>query len=316
MTRVFTPDEYYKRLNKIKEDHSWIVNKSKFTIFVGAGFSQNFGMPGWNSYAYKKLDLVSKDLDLNFNYSTIEELKQLDKKHLLTLIDSYITQRSNIERIKYEKEIFKIKYEQIQDFRQKHATFYEKFKKINASFVTTNYDNVLEEYFGFIKKDNLELNEDYVLNPREVFHIHGDIASLLDESFLISTWLDYYDLYFEKKHIDPSKNNHINKINQFLDNLFEKNEILIIGYSLSEIEILKFIFNNIRDKDDSSNITILVLKREKTDKKVLHQLYQELGLNIICLDIDEKGYSVLFDFLEELSKEFSIDEVNYNFNIL
>lgn len=272
-------------------------------------------MPSWNDYALKKLDLLSDDLNLQLKYSTKEELKQLDKKHLLTLIESYIAENPSIDKMKYEKQIFHISDENINAYKAKETDFISKFSRINASFVTTNYDNVLEKYFNFLKKDNLLFDENYLLNPREVLHIHGDIDSSNGQNFLVTTWLDYYDLYFKNEHSDPAKSAYIQRINKFLGDLFEKNEVLIIGYSIAEIEILKFIFNKIKDKKDSSNITILVLKRDNTEKSVLHNLYQELGLNVIFLNIDDKGYSVLFDFLEKLSSEFPIDSVEFDSDI-
>ena len=62
-------------------------------IFVGAGFSRLFGMPGWNRYAREKLREYKKDKALELDYATEENLLSSgdnDPRLLLSVIQSLI----------------------------------------------------------------------------------------------------------------------------------------------------------------------------------------------------------------------------------
>lgn len=305
LTRIYTKNEYFNHLNDIKKRDKWRRQKSRFTLFVGAGFSMNFGMPGWNGYASEKLKKVKTDKSILINHITEQELQSMDKKHLLTLINGYLNDPKDNK--KYEKEIFKSKTED----KDKHKHFIDVFKNVNASFVTTNYDNILEDYFDFYKKDNTNFDDEYLLEVGEVFHIHGDINSINEYNFLVSTWKDYYRLYFQNESDNSDFSQYAHQIRTFLGKLFNQNEVLIIGYGLSEIEILKYIFDT-REKYNNSNITIVVIKHAYADENILHKLYDELGLNTLFLDIDEKGYGILLEFLEELAQAFPQDQSEFD----
>ncbi len=82
MIKVYNKRTYFERLRDLNIKNG----ERNLSIFLGAGFSRNFNMPDWKGYAIEKLSLMSKDGMVKTNYSTKEELKQLDSKHLLTLL--------------------------------------------------------------------------------------------------------------------------------------------------------------------------------------------------------------------------------------
>lgn len=308
MSKIFKKEEYYEYLKDKKK--TWKRKTTNFTIFVGAGFSVNFGMPNWEGYALNKMNLVFDSLNDEVYFVTKEELKTLDKKHLLTLINGYLKEEDSK---KYEKQIFKTNDERKEKLSNEMKKFIETFKNINASFVTTNYDNVLEDYFGFDKRNIFNVSQrDFRLNSHEVVHIHGDVKAIEESDRIISTWKDYYDLYFQNGKLEESDmfTKHAEAVNDFLKYLFSENEILVIGYSITEIEILKFIFQNRKYSTTNSNITIVHLKPDNAQEEVIFKLYEELGINVIFLNKDKRGYSVLFDFLEELTFAFPEDSIN------
>lgn len=320
--KIYSQDEYFEHLKEIKSNGNWAINKSKFTIFVGAGFSKNFNMPNWTEYAERKINLLKKD-NLNINYETFEEMREMDPRVTLTIVSKLID--DDKKELEYDNNIFNIKDKNKEKFKYEEKDFCEIFSKINASFVTTNYDNVLEEYFDFTKRDYYEVKseDDYILNVHDVFHIHGDIASTSSHNFMVRSLLDYYELYFQKEFEDENKKKHHDSIRETLKILFNKNEILIVGYGLSEIEILSYILEN-RTNTTISNITILYMKRKNVDQNILFKLYASLGINVIFLEIkeliDDDGkkkldYSNLFSFLKRLAKEFAVDSICYDNNI-
>ncbi len=174
----------------------------------------------------------------------------------------------------------------------------------------------MEEYFGFKKVplgavDNTYNN--YYLSRGDVVHIHGDICAEESDDRIISSVRDYEELYYkndnEKVYLEGFER-RANLICNFLKDYFKRYEILIVGYSLTESEILRFILSSKSSKND--NITVLSFKRESSDEMLLSKLYEQLGINVLFLDLDERGYNELFGFLEELANEIARKELTFS----
>jgi len=97
------------------------------------------------------------------------------------------------------------------------------------SFITTNFDTLLEEYLKIFLLDLPKIfdHNEILLTPKKnigneiaVYKIHGCASKDLNSIILSST--DYYKLLHDQRYI------------RFLDDLFAKNIILTIGFSLRD----------------------------------------------------------------------------------
>ncbi|MEH6929010.1 hypothetical protein V7Z65_20210, partial [Priestia megaterium] len=117
------------------------LKSGKLIIFVGAGMSVHLGLPSWRDFALKYLDVIYKNNKTTFmNFKTKESLKAEDTKKLLSICE-YIA-KTNLQEKKvtecYES-WFKTDRQAVLD-----GGLYEKLYKLNAIYLTTNYDNALD----------------------------------------------------------------------------------------------------------------------------------------------------------------------------
>lgn len=308
MARIYKKKEYIDKIASLNNTPS----DCDFSLFVGSGFSINFGMPNWYGYAVKKLNLMCEKKDIKIDYATKNELSTLDKKHLLTILREFETQDLNN---RYEKEIFEVADRDKSKYSEKYSDFIKAFSNINASVITTNYDNVFEKYFNFVNAPIPNKTCGGKVPAGQVIHIHGNISPEVINTRIISTWHDYYDLYSRKigELEDADYRNVVDNLRYFLGNYFKENEILLVGFGLTEMELLNFIFKNRFDTSPGreSNITALVTKWKASSEEVLFKLYNSLGLNVVFIDIDKNGYDEVMRYLYKIAKKMQRPRIKY-----
>ncbi|MDZ5253804.1 SIR2 family protein [Clostridium sp. LIBA-8841] len=272
-------------------------DKSEKVIFIGSGFSKNLGLPTWEEFAYMHLDILKDNNKINFE--TYELLKKENFRTVISMAKHNINKDNNLkERAnKMYEEIFKISYNEnefdaianidklseasnkdfksIVNFREKvnrikrikaENEIFKQIYDLNMINVTTNYDDILD----ILAEDNNEIissdskrsvnkvfysEKDFKLvdsNPSiiksgQVFHIHGSINEI---STMIVSNEDYIVRYWSGENVYKN----------FLKKIFEEYNVIFLGYSLQELEILNYLFEgekNKLDKTDKQRILIL-----------------------------------------------------------
>lgn len=104
-------------------------------VFVGAGVSRLIDLPSWQSFALERLETV-------YNQGLIdspvfEELKNLDPKKILTICE--IIMKENNTKPSLAKDVFKF------ENNERYKNVYSKLYSINAIYITTNYDECLDQ---------------------------------------------------------------------------------------------------------------------------------------------------------------------------
>jgi NAD-dependent SIR2 family protein deacetylase len=283
--------------------------QTDLVIFIGAGFSKMMGLPGWEDYARLKLSKLISTGKIELDYATKDYYLSIAKnnpKLLLSLLHSELTRqnanlansrKSNIDISFIEKEIFKLSDEQVSLLKREFQPFITAMKKINAFYITTNYDNVLEEVFGFEKY--VYTGEKVITQKRQVWHIHGDINNANLE--IISSNQDYFKMYYQEK-VD-----YYTKVRVGLREVFTKKNMLFVGYGLGEMELLQYLF----DKSEIVNPTefrhaIIETLYSNTSSELLKNYYADLGIQLITLNKDKKGYHIIHDVLIEWAEKLEM----------
>jgi hypothetical protein len=222
------------------------ASSGKLVLFIGAGVSRIIGCPSWINFALQQLkDLREKKA---INYHEYSNLKSLDARKLLSICRS-IYRKNNIETPSM-KSLLKGKEELIKKFK-----IYNDLYNFKAIYITTNYDDYLDEIIQRpIYKNEVEINlkdvsqihideektkgkiihqnKDMLISNLingNVIHFHGSVN---DEKNVVMTIVDYMKHY--KHGLKPAV---------FLQEVFEKYIVLFVGYGLEEYEIIEFLIS-------------------------------------------------------------------------
>ncbi len=302
-------DQKNKKIEKIPPVPQEILkaaSRGNLVVFVGAGVSRIIGCPSWKKLALLQLEELRKKGVINyFEYS---KLKELDERKLLSICLK-ICKEKNIPQnftffLRGEKDLIE-KYK-----------IYEYLYDFNAIYVTTNYDDYLDQVAQIPTKKPAEISEgppssipgetvtlqDKVVYKKDellisnldsgiVIHLHGSIK---DETNLVVTIVDYLN------HYAP-----ISKAAVLLEEIFTSFTVLFIGYGLEEYEILEFMVSKSRTaKMEIKHFMLYPTFGAEIDLLEYHkQYYKDLGVVLIPYLIDEEGYEQLASVICEWAKQ-------------
>lgn len=293
------------------------LNSGKLIIFVGAGMSVHLGLPSWRDFALRYLEMIYSNSNMTLmNFKTKESLKAEETKKLLSLCE-YIGKNNLLDkqREEYYKKWFETNKSKVIDGR-----LYEKLYRLNAIYLTTNYDNALDliaEDGPFVrdegdesrtpevgsKKVFFDINEfnKEILKPQNVIHVHGSVSDI--KSMIIS-YGDYIKRYGINGNLHDEKRDIYS---DFMSQIFSQKDfvVLFMGYGLEEIEILQFLFEGtIKDSKSYCNNRYLILPCFSDDYlkiSFFSDYYKNnFGVSVIPCNMSEKGYNVLEDVLDHL----------------
>lgn len=287
--------------------------ETDLVIFIGAGFSRMMGLPGWGEYAQKKLSKLISTGKIDLDYATKDYYSSLAENNprlLLSLLHSELNRQNiisekegkpKIDMSFIEKEIFMLNINTVSDLKREYQPFITAMKKINAFYITTNYDNILEDVFGFEKY--VYIDEKIITKKRKVWHIHGDINN--DKLDIISSNQDYFRMYYQQNDC------YYAKVRASLREIFTKKNILFVGYGLGEMELLQYLF-------DKSEIAKPILLRHaiietlysNTSGELLKNYYEDLGIQLVTLNKDIKGFNIIHDVLIEWANKLEMPSEN------
>lgn len=293
------------------------LNSGKLIIFVGAGMSVHLGLPSWRDFAIRYLETIYKNSQMtSMNFKTKEALKTEDTKKILSVCE-YIGKKNLLD--KQLEGYYKLWFETDKS-TVLGGRLYEKLYKLNAIYLTTNYDNALDLIaedgpivsddgdesktpdIGY-KKVYLDISEfsKEILKPQNVIHVHGSVK---DVSTMIISYGDYIKRYGLNGNLHEKKRDIYSN---FMTEIFSEKDfvVLFMGYGLEEIEILQFLFEGtIKDSKSYCNNRYMVLPCYSDDflkMSYLSDYYKNnFGVSVIPCNMSEKGYDVLEDVLDHL----------------
>lgn len=238
-----------------------LINAQKnlsLVCFVGAGVSISQGYPDWNQYVSQLINYWTYHLnELVANEHTRKSKVDLNDVHVLeSLLSSSESNKRKVDLVNYivknyceceEEKLSKEVYElHVLDFEKflftdvnpviSHNEVLRYLVKLNASFITTNYDSQIENNFkqGFgTYPEIVETIEDIIgaIKTESVIHLHGTPNS--NNELFVSSSKSYKNVYYKT-------NGYRKKIEQLFEN---KKDLLIlfVGCSMEEDEVLSLL---------------------------------------------------------------------------
>lgn len=306
----------------------------KMCLFVGAGLSQNLGMPNWN-------ELAKKIIDLTYDYGLIDfEDKETLLKTTLNQKDGQIIAISychnlimNFEEKEYAdtkkirtfyKEIGSIKaaYNQMLiDTFYRHHPFVkedETYKNNNqfgiklyklilqlakkSLIITTNYDNIIP-----LNDKNREIIDscNYTkIKKNSIVYLHGLIDKKHPEN---QSKITLTRQHYDEKYLIKSEE-HL----KCLEEIFKNYYVFFLGYSLNDFEILQILskIRNQMNPNELKDCYFLTTYRDsqKNELKVKTKYFEDnYRIKTLFYNVSINGYDALFDKLEQIYKSIPKD---------
>ena len=299
---------------KIPETLRLAAVQSKLIPFIGAGVSQLGGCPDWNEFADGALRFFIEKGRLS--HAQIDQISSLSSRVKLSLA------------LELEKEHglpidFRKLLEPPSSAKKIGDEVYENLSRLATTFVTTNYDDWLdqnpptpfradENSFSsrplttsrqpFYRRKDISVENLDV--PNAVFHIHGSIH---DRKSMILTTVDYLELY--SSHRIEGKKNRENPFLTFLQTLFRLKNVLFIGYGLNELEVLEYIVQKGFEKRPKSNelprhyVLQGFFSHELGLARSLESYFKQFGIGLIPFRRDERNWEQLIEVIDYLARE-------------
>jgi hypothetical protein len=305
---------------KIREELKIAATAGKLVPFIGAGASMLAGAPNWSGFADATLKFFIAQG--KFNFSQFEQLKHLPARIKLSIAKSL--QEKHGIRIDYEKILHPRGYPDTTGHPDTKLgqRLYGHLSALSKTFVTTNYDRWLEQELPSpdlnptkvsIGKDStttkrrntLYKTSDFThdnLTTDTVIHLHG---SLDDPATMVLTTEDYIIRYLnDRKGAE-------NQTLTFLENLFDLKNVLFIGYSLQEIEILEYVIQKAGKSRDKKEAKHFILQGYYSHQKFvvdeMEDYYlHECGVQLLPFLLDHNGYRQLLNVIEDFSTKIPV----------
>lgn len=285
--------------------------------FIGAGVSRLAGCPDWNGFADGALKCFAKNGSLS--YSQLDQISHLSPRIKLSLARAL--EEDHGASIDFRNLLHPSE-------RQKHEKgrkLYSSLSKLAKTFVTTNYDEWLDDQIPesaltlTSKPESMnapvprqrkvvhriqDLTPAVLNQPGTVIHLHG---SLLDPRGMILTTQDYVRHYANDRLAEDATRE--NRVLTFLEYLFKHKTVLFIGYGLEELEILEYVILKARrppgtQKLDARHYIIqgFFSHQEQLLRSLRSYYLRECGIQLIPFLRDQKDWDQLLDVVDEFAR--------------
>lgn len=232
------------------------MNNESLIIFVGAGISQNSGMPGWGEL----IEPLKKEL---------KELELDETENNYLKIAQYYY--DNFEPEQYEKRIEQI-FGNLEDYQPN--AIHELIEAIAPEhIITTNYDFLLEEQLNLTetKYSVIAADTDIPLaNPKhQIIKMHGDFK----HNNIVLKENDY-----------TRYSGNFPKMSELIKSYLMNRTVLFIGYSLSDSTFNALLDNILKSfgSNAKKHYYFTALKPKKAEIKY----YQNKGIELLNGDIE------------------------------
>lgn len=274
-------ERYYSEtdFNNLVNEIATGIDESNLVIFVGAGVSRNQGYPNWDDYVkylsnywqfhlheVATVDVVGEQIGI---FDTILESKVTNKRKI-DLIHRVIKDAVDDDDDKFNEEKLKFEnyyFEGIKPSAPENEILNE-LVKLDAYFITSNYDFEIERHLDRIKQPYSERginsldefspdNREFYLN--RVLHIHGTTKG--NPEYFVNSSSDYSKLYLQE-------NISLNKLKEWFQR--KKSVMLFLGSSMEEEEILSLLI------PESKSFALMMANKGETPayRKVVENFFK------------------------------------------
>ena len=277
---------------KIKEAYE----DRRLVLFVGAGISRIAKCLGWEDLGNQLISVLHNKKD-----ASLLNNAKLGSKEKITIA------LAKAKQDKRESVFWKTFEHAIQPEEPK-LEIYRLLCQLNALFVTTNCDGLLEQCLpNAAWQKNCTTQSLKNAEIPAVFYIHGRYGhgSPKEKENLVFTVDQYLRKYKEED------------FRLFLETLFTNYTILFLGYGMSEFELLDFLFlkSGVEPKKINHYILEGYFSYELPIAEAKGRYYQSLGIGLIPYSKDEKGYEQQLVILKEWVTDLTT-HTHYQTNII
>ncbi len=288
----------------------------KLIPFIGAGVSQLGGCPGWDQFANAALQFfVGKG---KLSHAQFDQIRSLSSRVKLSLALELEAQHS-----------LPIEFKELltPSDKQKEGIgdgVYRDLSRLATTFVTTNYDDWLDRMppavvlpsgqsssaqqlpatsrHRFCKHS--EITVENLDIPHAVFHIHGSVH---ERASMALTTVDYLKRY--SSHRIDGTTDRENPLLTFLQTLFQLKNVLFIGYSLGELEVLEYIVQKGIEKgavtDEAPRHYVLqgFFSHEIELARSLESYFRQFRIGLLPFSRDERDWNQLAEVIRYFATE-------------
>lgn len=226
----------------------------KLVVFVGAGVSQNSGIPTWNNLICSMMEELPSELSKENDVLKLAQMYKDSRGH-----KEYMDKIKNV--LLYNKAVPNPLHKSIIALNPCHI-------------ITTNYDDLVEQELANEFKQYDIIREDKDIPQMEKQHclvkMHGDYAT----DNIVLTEKDYFDY-----------KNSFPLIRAFVQSLFASKLVLFVGFSFADLN-LKMIMNELQNILSEDMQRAYLLSYDTPDD-ITKKYFEEKGVNILHFSEEE-----------------------------
>ena len=288
--------------------------------FVGAGASRLAGCPGWVEFADGALSHFVANGQLD--HAQLDQLRTAPPRVKLSLARSLA--KDHGLPVDYQKLLHPNGRTSADGLR-----LYGSLSRLGRTFVTTNYDEWLDEQLAppiatitaggpasvpsqgtararqvYFRPDDLTMaNLD---TENTVLHLHG---SLKEPQTMVVTTSDYVKHYANDRRAKEE-----NPVLTFLDFLFSEKTVLFVGYGLDELEILEYIILKSQLSAGAGLAPSHFMlqgyySHQRALMLMMRKYYREFGIEVLPFLLDHRGFSQLLDVLDAFATQMPANSI-------
>ena len=285
--------------------------------FIGAGVSRIAGCPGWSEFADGALRCLVEEG--NFSHKQLAQIGHLNPRVKLSI--ALALEKEHGTRINFRK----LLHQSGKKDNAKGQKLFGHLGKLGKTFVTTNYDEWLDEEIGMpavavdTKYDpaaSAIVNQRKIVHkvhdltpanlnqPNTVIHLHG---SVLDPDGMVLTTQHYVRHYANDRLSGNAEKE--NRVLTFLEHLFQQKTVLFVGYGLEELEILEYVILKARRPAGTGHneakhylLQGFYSHEHELMRSLTRYYLEECGIQLIPFLRDHKDWDQILDVLEEFAR--------------
>jgi phenylpyruvate tautomerase PptA (4-oxalocrotonate tautomerase family) len=285
--------------------------------FVGAGASRIAGCPSWSEFADGALRYLVEEG--KFSHKQLAQIGHLNPRVKLSI--ALGLEKKHGTRIDFRK----LLHPSGKKDSAKGQKLFGSLCRLGKTFVTTNYDEWLDEEIGMpivAVNATSDIAAPATANPRKVIHKVHDLTlanlnqpntvihlhgSLVDPDGMVLTTQHYVRHYANDRLSGNAEKE--NRVLTFLEHLFQQKTVLFVGYGLEELEILEYVILKARrlpgteSKEAKHYLLQGFYSHEHELMRSLTRYYlEECGIQLISYLRDHKDWDQILDVLEEFAR--------------
>lgn len=281
-----------------------ILSEGKLSIFAGSGISVDSGLPQWDEFVDKYIEIceqLNDSLPLNLRFTDIiAEAKKSKDTHLISTITAL---KGKVKEIQKHGVNTDFCVDELNDlfYTAKPCDYHKYIVSTNyRHIITTNYDSLLERAakeagykelltrsYSYSDQQNLSIT--IYSGKTAIIHAHGKISDIKLDQFVLTE--DDYSAIMK----------YNSGFRLIINSIFLSNSVLFAGYGGSDphfediIRDLNKILNWDSGSDDLPRCYIMLRKDKATPiREFLNNMHR---VDIITFD----DYTHMKDFLKELA---------------